>query len=458
MLNDFRVYGVSLSKDLSLFFVTEETFIFAGRMCDCIMQGKVFLRLLALCGGLLCGASLFAQQVRFALNAQTGAVDSLFVEKAEGIKWLMRTDGSQYKWITADYGWGLGYFTEIRDGVPTFRSWKEPASQPTDSLVRYRCGEVEVAVTRCLEAGSLLETYTFTNVGRSDVTLSEAGIYTPFNDNYPDAQSCMTSRVNAHIWPGGHAAYVQAVPMSGRGLSLGMMVTGGAVVHYQISGRSLAWSASNMRGVISLILPDMHLKPGESAGISWRLFAYDKPQAFFRKLEANGGVWVEAEKYVLEKGDTARVTLHSRESLEKLSARKNGVPVPVRRTAEGWMVESPMEELGEACFEFLYDGGKRTRANCLTVSSARELLAKRVNFIIDRQQMTRRDDPRYGAYLVYDNETDELFLNDRPTVSPADRDEGGERLGMGVLKSIWTKPVGSCRRSKPLPRFSRTTT
>lgn len=160
MLNDFRVYGVSLSKDLSLFFVTEETFIFAGRMCDCIMQGKVFLRLLALCGGLLCGASLFAQQVRFALNAQTGAVDSLFVEKAEGIKWLMRTDGSQYKWITADYGWGLGYFTEIRDGVPTFRSWKEPASQPTDSLVRYRCGEVEVAVTRCLEAGSLLETYT----------------------------------------------------------------------------------------------------------------------------------------------------------------------------------------------------------------------------------------------------------------------------------------------------------
>lgn len=214
----------------------------------------------------------------------------------------MRTDGSQYKWITADYGWGLGYFTEIRDGVPTFRSWKEPASQPTDSLVRYRCGEVEVAVTRCLEAGSLLETYTFTNVGRSDVTLSEAGIYTPFNDHYPDAQSCMTSRVNAHIWPGGHAAYVQAVPMSGRGLSLGMMVTGGAVVHYQISGRSLAWSASNMRGVISLILPDMHLKPGESAGISWRLFAYDKPQAFFRKLEANGGVWVEAEKYVLEKG------------------------------------------------------------------------------------------------------------------------------------------------------------
>lgn len=63
-------------------------------------------------------------------------------------------------------------------------------------------------MTRCLEAGSLLETYTFTNVGRSDVTLSEAGIYTPFNDHYPDAQSCMTSRVNAHIWPGGHAAYV----------------------------------------------------------------------------------------------------------------------------------------------------------------------------------------------------------------------------------------------------------
>ena len=77
---------LSFNKGYKGVIVTMKTFIFAGRMRDCIMQGKVFLRLLALCGGLLCGASLFAQQVRFALNAQTGAVDSLFVEKAEGIK------------------------------------------------------------------------------------------------------------------------------------------------------------------------------------------------------------------------------------------------------------------------------------------------------------------------------------------------------------------------------------
>ena len=391
------------------------------------------LILMALCGALLHGAAAFAQQVGFVLNPRTGAVDSLSVDGDGTMKWLMRTDGSQYAWVAEEYGWGLGRFTEIRDGVPAFRTWKEPAGPPADSLTRYRSGEVEIAVRRRLEDGGMTESYTFTNMGRTDVTLAETNIYTPFNDNYPDAATCMASRVNAHIWPGGHAAYAQAVPMSGRGPSLGLMVTDGAVTHYEISARGQNRGSSNTRGVISLTLPDMHLKPGESAGVSWRLFAYDGAQDFFRKMEEHGGVWVEAEKYVLEKGDTARLTLHASHTPAKLSALKNGVPVPVRPSAGGWTVESPMEELGEARFEFVYDGGKRTQAACLTVSSERNLLARRVDFIIARQQMTDPADPRYGAYMVYDNEADTLFLNDRRTVSPADRDEGGERLGMGVL-------------------------
>ena len=47
--------------------------------------------------------------------------------------------------------------------------------------------------------------------------------------------------------------------------------------------------------------------------------------------------------------------------------------------------------------------------------------------------MNNPADLRDGAYMVYDNEGDSIYLNDTPNCNPVDRDEGAERLGMGVL-------------------------
>lgn len=60
-------------------------------------------------------------------------------------------------------------------------------------------------------------------------------------------------------------------------------------------------------------------------------------------------------------------------------------------------------------------------------------MAKRVEFIRTHQQMNNPSDPRFGAYMVYDNEGDSIYLNDTPNCNPVDRDEGAERVGMGVL-------------------------
>ena len=35
--------------------------------------------------------------------------------------------------------------------------------------------------------------------------------------------------------------------------------------------------------------------------------------------------------------------------------------------------------------------------------------------------------------MIYDNEGDSIYLNDTPNCNPVDRDEGAERVGMGVL-------------------------
>ena len=69
----------------------------------------------------------------------------------------------------------------------------------------------------------------------------------------------------------------------------------------------------------------------------------------------------------------------------------------------------------------------------LIIDNEKELIRKRVDFIRTHQQMTDPKDPRFGAYMVYDNEGDSIYPNNTPNCNPVDRDEGAERVGMGVL-------------------------
>lgn len=377
---------------------------------------------------------LLAQQINFKVNPGTGAISKLSIgNDGRDMNWLTETDGSQYAWIGENYGWGLGYFSETKEGKTVDRKWTVPVEISPDGSVCYMAGDIRIDVKRRSVGLDLLEEYTFHNKGSRNVTLSGIGIYTPFNDNYPDSKTCVSSRTNAHIWAGENAAYVNAMHMGGSAPHLGLVLKQGSVKSYQISERDSKRGFSNTRGLISLNLSDMHLKPGEKNTVSWVLFSHSGSDDFRNKVLEKENVLVICDKYVFKKGETAHVSLYSKKPLNKLYAQKNGVSVPVKQEQGKWVIESPMEELGEVRFDFFYDGGKQTHASCLTISGDKELIDKRTNFIIDRQQLNDTKDPRNGAYLVYDNELDELFLNDRPTVSYHDRDEGAERLGMGVL-------------------------
>lgn len=377
---------------------------------------------------------LLAQQINFKVNPGTGAISKLSIgNDGRDMNWLTETDGSQYAWIGENYGWGLGYFSETKEGKTVDRKWTVPVEISPDGSVCYMAGDIRIDVKRRSVGLDLLEEYTFHNKGSRNVTLSGIGIYTPFNDNYPDSKTCVSSRTNAHIWVGENAAYVNAMHMGGSAPHLGLVLKQGSVKSYQISERDSKRGFSNTRGLISLNLSDMHLKPGEKNTVSWVLFSHSGSDDFRNKVLEKENVLVICDKYVFKKGETAHVSLYSKKPLNKLYAQKNGVSVPVKQEQGKWVIESPMEELGEVRFDFFYDGGKQTHASCLTISGDKELIDKRTNFIIDRQQLNDTKDPRNGAYLVYDNELDELFLNDRPTVSYHDRDEGAERLGMGVL-------------------------
>lgn len=391
------------------------------------------LKIIMLTWGSLCSFPLYSQSIKHEISPATGAITQLHVEGDEQkMDWLLKTNGSQYSWITDSHSWGLGYFSETVNGVTNTYTWKTPISMEKDGTVIYMSGNIRIEVKRRVENGELKEEYTFTNKGTKNAYLSDIGIYTPFNDNYPDAPTCVNMRTNAHIWTGGDGAYVNAMRMGGKAPHLGLVLQAGAIDGYEVNERNYA-AFSNFRGLFSLNPKDMRLKPGEKETIAWTVFSHEGEEDFRNKVLDHGNVVVEAEKYVVEKGETARITLYCHKPLSKLHAFKNGVPVPVKQEDGKWVVESKMEQLGDVRFDFHYDGGKGTYAQCLVISGEKELIRKRVDFIINHQQMNDKNDPRYGAYMVYDNETDEIFLNDRPTVSFHDRDEGAERLGMGIL-------------------------
>ena len=373
--------------------------------------------------------------VELKVNPSTGAISELKIKGDErDMNWLVKVDGTQYAWVKENYGWGLGYFTITKGRESIKREWKTPVNISADGMnVMYRENDICVQVRRKLVQGDLIEGYTFTNKGTEPVSLYDIGIYTPFNDNYPDAQQCINSRAHTHIWKGGSAAYVNAIRMGAFTPHLGLVVTDGAIRNYEIWERGRKKANSQTRGIIALDLPDLLLKSGESYSLEWHVFAHNGNDDFRHKLLEKGSVLVSCNKYVFEKGETARVECRSLEPLEACTAKMNGVPVPVKQEGNLCFVEVPIEQAGEVRFDFYYNGNKQTHADCLVINNTADLIRKRVDFIRTRQQMNNPSDLRDGAYMVYDNEGDSIYLNDRPNCNPVDRDEGAERLGMGVL-------------------------
>ena len=110
-------------------------------------MGKVKNPFLKVCGiGLLTVIciSVKAQKVNFTVNSKTGAIQSMNIDNdKQNMNWLIATDGSQYPWIKENYGWGLGYFTEVRRNQKNKLFWNLPASIKQDGReVTYRVGDI----------------------------------------------------------------------------------------------------------------------------------------------------------------------------------------------------------------------------------------------------------------------------------------------------------------------------
>lgn len=390
-----------------------------------------------ICGFLIFGimcTSISAQKINYQVNPQTGALQTLRIANdPQKMNWLVTTDGSQYQWIKESYGWGLGYVTQVKGNQKEKMSWGVPAEvKQKENEVVYIAGDIRIHVKRSMADDDLIEEYTFRNQGDDEVSLTDIGIYTPFNDNYPDSHTCINTRTNVHIWEGENAAYINALRMGGDAPHLGLVLMKGAIKSYEIWERGKDKGSSHTRGIISLNLPDIQLTSGKEYTISWCLFSHKNTADFRKKLLKKGSVFVSCNKYVFEKGEKACVELVGGSTVQKCTLRKQDIHIPMQKRGNLWVAEVKMEQLGENRFDISYGEGKQTHVTCLVVNNVDSLIKKRVDFIVNHQQM-KESDTRKDAFMVYDNKKNEIYLNDTHNCNPVDRDEGAERVGMGVL-------------------------
>lgn len=289
------------------------------------------------------------------------------------------------------------------------------------------------------------EQYVFTNETNREIFVREGdvAVYTPFVDKYDSADVCMKERCHTHIWCGGEVSYVCALRMSGIGPHLGLYLTKGSLSGYRYE-RDLT-KQSNDRGTLSLLMAPTVIEPGESYSLEWVIFWHKGKQDFYKKLENfSTYVRVEAERYVVFQGETIRIRMKAMQDLKEediliekyvtshesvCADRKEGYAGKADFVMKNGVV--CIDEVAGTPGEYEYRitaGGIHTVCRILVSIHWKYLLENRCRFIAANQQYHKEGSHLDGAYLIYDNENQSLFYNQR-----YDYNGGRERICMGIL-------------------------
>lgn len=359
-----------------------------------------------------------------AFNRDNGTINSI---KIVG-------DKENMNWCTEDGRWGyvhnVNYDSLLGDYKSRIKEMRlTDFSEDEHSAVSVYTNDIlQVTVNRLFDCdGNLVERFTFKNLVYADTFLSEhnCGIEVPLNDAYTDgADDCLVHRCNTHIWCGIDTTYIDALRMGISALNLGLVVTKGAFGNY-----STINCGDNMRGRFILNLSPAELTQGEHYVIEWTIFAHKGKEDFVKKaLNFSQFIHVEAEHHTLFRGEKIRFSAKGCRPAENVRVYdKNG---NIKYEIKNGMVEVECvaEQNGERRI-FVEINGVRTYADFLVKDSFEEILKKRIDFIVDKQQYHREKSPLNGAFLVYDNKEEHMIFED----CIVDHNASRERIGMGLL-------------------------
>lgn len=303
-------------------------------------------------------------------------------------------------------------------------------------------GTTEWGTVKCIDSLSvtkessckneiITERYTFTNITDKYVftDLDSISIYTPFNDDYTDSETCITNRCHTHIFCGGDISYIMALRMGGAAPHLGLVLTKGSLGGYSVE-RDLN-RMSNDRGDFIMHPSSAILSPGSSFTIEWKLFPHSGKSDFYRQLRVlcDRFIDVQAKHYSIFKGEHINIEIKPSFKFNPvdISITLGGDPVKFKVDNGTIYIDETHSIYGILTFNIEVCGIKTfCRINSLPTLS--ELTKKRCRFIIENQQFHCRGSQLDGAYLIYDNEEHHMHYS-----SQYDRNGGRERVGMALL-------------------------
>ena len=306
----------------------------------------------------------------------------------------------------------------------------------------YRLRGLGVSVTRQVSPGGRIrERYEFRNERAADLFLrhGDVGILLPFQDKYTDADDCMRHRCHTHLWCGGSTAYVLALRMGVSAVNLGLVLTAGSVSTYSIQD-----AAAGDRGIFVFDCEAVHLHPDETFVLEWELFWTSDTDDFYRHTASfDSFLRMEAPHFTVFTGEPIKFSAILPATTQTVSMDCAGQVIPYTREGRTVHVRYEPKTLGAHRMEITYDG-RRTFADFFVSERPETVIKKRVQFIVKNQQCHDSGSHLDGAYLIYDNQTGELYYD----VSFYDHNACRERIGMALLiaKYLQSHPEDAAAR------------
>ncbi len=349
-------------------------------------------------------------------NPQNGGLNSL----------VMTGDPEKMNWIEgfSTYGFpaGMGFCGMEENGNTV--------------LSRYQRDTLRLDVRRSLEEDGLHESYVFVNTGTFDLYFcrGEVGIYTTFNDNYQDAETCLKKRCHAHIWCGRNNAYVHAKKMGPYPVELALLLTAGALDSYSVERLYIKGKGqqSDDRGDFILHPSPFHLRPGQSYELAWILKSFAAENWKETALSIPDFALLRFEQETIFQGETFILQAELGSDIRDAEVFCNDKKIPFTVSGKTLLAEYKAEELGEYVFT-LKINGRVSIARGLCQKPLEKLIEDRLRFIIRNQQNRDPESPLYGAFLIWDTEEKSQYFSHRIFDHNACR----ERFGMSLLLCKW---------------------
>ena len=350
-----------------------------------------------------------------------GAVVSVIHPDRPGSSYLLGEDPDAPEAVFHEpaFRWGKGFVItdagSFRFDAPMDLVWQDDGVS-----VRHVRPGLELRIDRRFGT-SWAESYELTNTGARPVSVGSIAVSTPWRDVYFSAADSLRSAVHAHLWTGGRDSWVWAVPMSGVGPGLGLVLTAGTVEAYSVASRNLVTS-SNIRGHLYLHVTDHARNPeamggqrpvllasGTSYRWGWRLDWYDDLTAFVHRRAELLPSLINADRLAVETGESIMIGLAQGAGSDRDTL--------IRPAA------------GEVIDIWATRGAERSRVTVHAHPPLRELVEARIRFVLDHQRATERSDVRRNAFLPYDNRTGLTVLSG----GWADWNDARERVGTALL-------------------------